>query len=323
MKYRYFDLRFVVGIFIILVLLFYFYGPMSEHLYALDVFYLFLGLAVLLGIIVIKQIKWRLLVGKIGGWRLAFKSYFTGQFVNEVAPMGAGDLTKAYIIRRYSKKSFGHSLSVPYMERVLDISVLSAFAILSSLFLFLATIASYVSIVFILVLALAIGLFLLATFPVKIAGIAKKMMEFLRKMIHASFAEKIISKLERFISEISKDFQDAIRSFGNRKFFMLAMLLMAVTDWVLEGVCQLLLLKSLGYTIPLLISIGIVSISWLVSIPSMIPGGLGVRETVLSLLFVSWGVPFSAALVSVLMYRGLVVLIFGSGALVSLKIKPE
>lgn len=323
MKYRYFDLRFVVGIFIILVLLFYFYGPMSEHLYALDVSYLFLGLAVLLGIIVIKQIKWRLLLGKIGNWRLAFKSYFTGQFVNEVAPIGAGDLTKAYIIRRYSKKSFGHSLSVPYMERVLDISVLSAFAILSSLFLFLATIASYVSIVFILVLALAIGLFLLATFPVKIAGIAKKMMEFLRKIIHASFAGKIISKLERFISEISKDFQDAIRSFGNRKFFVLAMLLMAVTDWVLEGVCQLLLLKSLGYTIPLLISIGIVSISWLVSIPSMIPGGLGVRETVLSLLFVSWGVPFSAALASVLIYRGLVVLIFGSGALVSLKIKPE
>lgn len=323
MKYRYFDLRFVVGIIIILVLLFYFYGPMSEHLYALDVFYFFLGLAVLLGIIVIKQIKWRLLLGKIGGWRLAFKSYFTGQFVNEVAPMGAGDLTKAYIIRRYSKKSFGHSLSVPYMERVLDISVLSAFAIMSSLFLFLATIASYVSIVFILVLALAIGLFLLATFPVKIAGIAKKMMEFLRKIIHAGFAGKIISKLERFISEISKDFQDAIRSFGNRKSFVIAMLLMAVTDWVLEGVCQLLLLKSLGYTIPLLISIGIVSISWLVSIPSMIPGGLGVRETVLSLLFVSWGVPFSAALLSVLIYRCLVVLIFGSGALISLRIKPE
>jgi len=70
MKYRYFDLRFVVGIFIILVLLFYFYGPVSEHLYALDVFYLFLGLTVLLGIIVIKQVKWRLLVGKsvAGGW---------------------------------------------------------------------------------------------------------------------------------------------------------------------------------------------------------------------------------------------------------------
>jgi len=74
MKYRYFDFRFAAGIFIILALLFYFYGPMSEHLYSLDVFYFFTAFSVLLCTIAIKQVKWRLLVGKIGGWRLALKN---------------------------------------------------------------------------------------------------------------------------------------------------------------------------------------------------------------------------------------------------------
>ncbi len=323
MKYNYFNLKFFIGVFIIIALFVYFYESISEHIYSVDLIYLVSGILTLIFILTIKQLKWRLLMGRIGGWKLAVKSYFTGQFVNEIAPMGAGDLTKAYMIRRYSKKSFGHALSIPYMERIMDIMVLSAFAILSSMFLFFATISSYLSLVFVLVLALAAGFFLLAAFPVRIAGIAKGGMEFLRKIIRAGFVDKIISKLETFILRVSKDFQDALGTFGSRKMFIAAMLFMAVADWTLEGVCQFFLLKSLGYSIPILISVGIVSISWLVSIPSMIPGGLGVRETVLSLLFVSWGVPFSAALASVLIYRGLVILIFGSGALISLRIKPE
>jgi uncharacterized protein (TIRG00374 family) len=321
MKIRYFNSRFLVGVFIIIVLLLYFYGPVSQHIYTLNPAYVFLGMATLLAIVGIKQLKWRLLLGKAAGWKLSVKSYFTGQFVNEIAPMGVGDLTKAYVIRKYSKKSFGHSLSVPYMERVIDIIVLSSFAILSSLFLFLFTISSYVSLVFLLVAILAAGFFMLAAFPVRIASILKRIMEFTRKIIHTRLAEKIISKLEKFILEVSKDFQEAVKSFGKRKTLVFAMIIMAMADWVLEGVCQLFLLNSLGYSIPILISVGIVSISWLVSIPSMIPGGLGIRETILSLLFASWGVPFSAALVSVLIYRGLVMLVFGTGALVSIRIK--
>jgi uncharacterized protein (TIRG00374 family) len=321
MKMRYFDFRFLVGIFIIIVLLLYFYGPVSEHINTLNPSYVFLGLATLLAVIGIKQLKWRLLLGKTAGWRLAVKSYFTGQFVNEIAPMGVGDLTKAYIVRKYSKKSFGHSLSVPYMERIIDIVVLSSFAILSSLFLFFFTISSYMSLISLLVAVLAAGFFMLAAFPVRIANILKRIMESTRHVVHIRLVERIISKLEKFILEVSKDFQEAIKSFGKRKKFIFAMLIMAVADWTLEGVCQLFLLNSMGYSIPVLVSVGIVSISWLVSIPSMIPGGLGIRETVLSLLSTAWGIPFSAALVSVLVYRGMVVLIFGSGTLISLRIK--
>jgi len=118
------------------------------------------------------------------------------------------------------------------------------------------------------------------------------------------------------------DFKKALLSFRGRKSFIFLLLLMAVADWLLEGVCQVFLLNSLGYSIPVFVSIGIVSISWLVSIPSMIPGGLGIREAILSLLFASVGVPFPAALVSVLIYRGLVMFMFGSGSLISLKIRP-
>ena len=321
MKMRYFDFKLLAGLFIILVLLFYFYGPISEHVYSLQPTYLLLGFLTLLSVVTIKQAKWYTLLGEIRNRRLAFKSYFTGQFVNEIAPIGTGDLTKAYMVRRYSKKSFGFAFALPYMERVVDITILGTFAILSSLFLFLTTISSYVSIVFVLVFVLALGFLLTALFPIKIAITAKKIMEFLRKIIHVRLIEKIISKLEIFILEISKDFQEALKAFGGRKMLIFAMLLMALCDWVLEGVCQFFLINALGYSIPVLASVGIVSISWLVSIPLMIPSGLGIRETVFSLLFVSFGVPFSAALVSMLIYRGLVVIVFGSGALISLKIK--
>lgn len=320
MKPRYLDVRLIIGVFIILVMVFGFYGPISNHIYSLNYGYVALGFLALLLIVSVKQAKWYLLVGD--GWRLAFKSYFTGQFVNEIAPMGVGDLTKAYVLRNHSKRSFGSALSVPYMERILDISVLSSIAILSSVFLFLATISSYISLVFVLVFALAVGFFLLATFPVKIAGIAKGFLELVKRIVPLKIIGRMVSKLEAFIIETSKDFRAALRAFRKRKAFVSSVLMIAVLDWLLEGVCQVFLLNSMGYEIPILVSVGIVSISWLVSIPSMIPGGLGVREAVLSLLFASWGIPFAAALVSVLIYRGMVFIVFGSGALISLKVDP-
>lgn len=324
MKPKYFDFRFLVGIFIILILVLYFYRAIPEHLYTLNHYYVLLGFVTLLVIVFIKQIKWYFLLRWIRkNWRLAFKSFFTGQFINEIAPMGTGDLAKAYMVRKHSSKSFGFALSTPYMERIMDIAVLSSFAVLSSLFLFFTTISSYVSLIFVLILILAIGFFLLAIFPKNIAGFIKNILERIEKPIPLKLIKNLISKIELFLLEMAKDFQDALRIFKDKKLFISLMLLLAVSDWILEGVCQVFLLNSLGYSIPVLVSIGIVSISWLVSIPSMIPGGLGIRETVLSLLFASFGIPFSAALVSVLIYRGLVVLIFGSGSLVSLKIKIQ
>jgi len=157
MKSRYFDFKFLIGIFIIIVMVAIFYGQVSQHIYSLNYYYLFLGFLTLIFIVSIKFAKWYLLLGAVRSWKLAFKSYFTGQFVNEIAPTGTGDLTKAYLIRKYSSRSFGTSLSVPYMERILDIAVLSSFAILSSIFLFFATISTYISLIFIVVFALSVG----------------------------------------------------------------------------------------------------------------------------------------------------------------------
>jgi uncharacterized protein (TIRG00374 family) len=322
MKTKYFSFKLLFGLLILTVLIAGFYGPMSEHVVSMNYFYVFLAFVVILVVIAIKQVKWYLLMGNVREKKLAVKSYFTGQFINEIAPMGTGDLTKAYMIRKYTKKPFGFALSIPYMERVIDISVLSVFAILSSVFLFLNTMSSYLSLIFILILGLAVILFLLATFPVKIARVFKSILEFKRRIIPIKFIDRVIKKLEVFIVETSKDFQEAIKAFKNRKIFLLTILALVLFDWVLEGVVQVMLIKSVGYDIPILISIGIVAISWLVSIPSMIPGGLGVRETVTSLLFSSVGIPFPVALVSVLTYRALVVFIFSSGALISLKIEP-
>ena len=322
MNSRYFDFKLIIGLFIIIVLIIGFYGPISEHFHTLNLYYVMLGFLVLLFIIFIKQIKWYFLLrGVVKNGKLAFKSFFTGQFINEIAPMGTGDLAKAYMVRRHSEKSFGFTLSVPYMERIMDIIVLSFIAILSSLLLFFTTISSYVSLIFVLITLLAVGFFLLAIFPKTIAGFIKNILERIERLIPLKLIKKLISKIEMFLLETAKDFQDALKVFKDKKLFISMMFLLAISDWVLEGVCQVFLLNSLGYSIPVLVSIGIVSIPWLVSIPSMIPGGLGIREAVLSLLFTSFGIPFSAALVSVLIYRGLVVLIFGSGSIISLKIK--
>ena len=203
---KYLNIKLVVGLIIIALLIIGFYKPVSEHIHTMNPFYVGCAVTVLLSVITVKQIKWYMLMGEVRNVKLAFKSYFTGQFVNEIAPVGTGDVTKAYIIKKYTKKPFGFALSISYMERVADISILSLFAIISSVFLFMATISSYISVIIAIVFLMGIGFLLLATFPVKIANTIKTILVFIRKIIPAKFIIKIIKKLEKFIFETSKDF---------------------------------------------------------------------------------------------------------------------
>ncbi|MCK5022714.1 MAG: flippase-like domain-containing protein [Candidatus Aenigmarchaeota archaeon] len=320
---KYLNIKLVVGLIIITLLVIGFSNSVTEHIHAMNPFYVGCAVVVLLSVITVKQIKWYMLMGEVRNAKLAFKSYFTGQFVNDIAPVGTGDVTKAYIIKKYTKKPFGFALSISYMERLVDISILSIFAVISSMFFFVSTISSYISIIVVIVFVLGIGFFLLAMFPVKLASIIKSILVIIRRIIPAMFIVKIIKKLETFIFETSKDFQEALVAFKNRRMLIIFIIMLAVLDWLLEGVCQVVFLYSLGYEIPILVSVGIVAISWLISIPSMIPSGLGIRETVLSLLFSSMGVPFAVALTSVLVYRAFATLIFASGAVISLKIEPK
>jgi len=314
---KYLDVKFFIGLFIVILLILYVHIQLIENIQKMNVLYFFLSFFVFLIIVGIKQLKWYLLVNN--NWRFAFKTYFPGQFINEIAPIGSGDIAKAYLIKKYSKKSFGSSLVVPYMERLIDITVLSIFTIFASIFLFLSVISSYISIIFTIIIILAIGFLLIVLFPVKMANIIKKVIQSFRKIIRVKYFDEIIKKIEFFVGNISEEFQKAVMIFANKKTLLIFLFSMALCDWFLEGVCLLFMLKALGFSIPLFASVGIVAISWLVSIPSMIPGGLGVRETILSILFSSFGVPFVSALLSVLVYRVMVLSIFGVGTFVTIR----
>lgn len=314
---KYLDVKFFVGLFIVILLILYTYPQLIENVQKMNLLYFLISFFVFLIIVGVKQLKWYLLVNN--NWRFAFKTYFPGQFINEIAPIGSGDIAKAYLIKKYSKKSFGSSLVAPYMERMIDVTILSLLTIFASIFLFLSLISSYISLLFTIIIILALGFLLTALFPVKMANIIKKIMQISRKVIRVKYLDKIIKKIEIFVVNVSEEFQKAVMTFANKRTLMVFLFFMALCDWFLEGVCLLFMLKALGFSIPLFASVGIVAISWLVSIPSMIPGGLGVRETILSILFSSFGVPFVSALLSVLVYRVMVLSIFGVGTFVTIR----
>ncbi len=79
--------------------------------------------------------------------------------------------------------------------------------------------------------------------------------------------------------------------------------LWAAANWLLDAACLWVLLHAFGYTmnpINLIVAYGVVSV--VASIP-ITPGGLGVVETALPALLVTFGAPFQAATFAVLSWR--------------------
>gem|GEM_PF-5252221 len=307
------------GLIIILVVVFYFSVPIAENLSKIDPIYVFYSFVILVLVITMKQIKWHILLNQTtkSRFKLSIATYFPGQLINEIAPTGTGDLAKAYLIKQHIKITGGSAIAVPYIERAIDILILSSIAILSVLFMFSASISVYTGILAVVIIFLSVIFLLIATIPKRIADVLTKVIDFVTKP-DIKILRKIGYKAGRFIVILAGDFGAAVGLYKNRKKILALSIIISIIDWILEGFGMLLLLKAVGFDIPLLPSVGIVAVSWIVGIASMFPGGLGVREIVLSVLYSMYSIPFSSAFLATIIYRFIIFVCFSTGSVASL-----
>ncbi len=220
----------------------------------------------------------------------ASKIYYIGQLLNEIAPQGTGDITKAYLSNK-SYKTKTKSILMPITERISDISalVLGSILIIYTLPLNLSKYHSNIAIV-IAVLAIIYTTSLKPKYLEKILNVALRIL---------TKSQKNIKKGELNWRDLSKKNIITIAS-------------LTTSCWLLEALAHQQIIHSLGYTIAYQQILAIVCFSWLISIPAFLPGGIGVREIIYAYLLSLTGIPLTTATLIAVTYRAIIWLKFGT-----------
>ena len=99
------------------------------------------------------------------------------------------------------------------------------------------------------------------------------------------------------------DLYEGVGKFPKKKKTFLLAFLSYFSYWFLDVLCFFFVFLSFGYLIHPGVLIFTYGVSTLAGLISFIPGGLGVTEGSLTFIFSSLGVPFSLAVISILVFR--------------------
>jgi len=103
--------------------------------------------------------------------------------------------------------------------------------------------------------------------------------------------------------ELFEDIYKGIRFFKSKKRFMFLAFLAALVYWLGDIACLLFVFLSFGRLVDIGILLFGYGVATLVSLISFVPGGLGVTEGSLGLIYAGAGIPVSLALMTILIFR--------------------
>jgi len=103
--------------------------------------------------------------------------------------------------------------------------------------------------------------------------------------------------------EIFEDIYTGIGLFGRKKRFFILAIFASLIYWLGDMTCLFFVFASLGYTIHFGVLIFGYAVSTLLGMISFIPGGLGVFEGSMALIYTGLGVPSDLTLMSILIFR--------------------
>jgi glycosyltransferase 2 family protein len=214
--------------------------------------------------------------------RQHFLIYLAG-FALTTTPGKAGEAIRSYYLKPYGV-GYGQSLSVLFVERLMDLLAVILIALLSTRYFedpayFTAACLS--------------GLVVLAILP----------------LVHnrplwtwlAAKANSFSSKLGNPVNKLVGMINDSAVLLKNRLLY--GGLVLAIIAWGLEGYGFYLVLDALGLEINPLVAVGIYSIAVLIGAMSFFPGGLGGTEVVMGLLLIAVGADNTTAVAATLICR--------------------
>lgn len=266
--------------------------------------FIILGFMIFLTVDFIKLTRWALLFKEVD-FIEACKIYIVGQAVNETAPIGSGELTRAYIAKERHRIFFGDTLASAAVERIADTSFLISLSVLGSFFI---VTGSWFGYQILIPLAIVSFFYLLLIKPDLLDNFTLKL------DVEKRTEKNIFGICAESIRGFITSFKTALSNFHNRKLILVTVVLFTILAWGSEAVGHKMILLSMGYDIPTLTVLSIAAVSWIIGIFSFLPGGLGTRDAAYSILLNMQGVPIEISMSSALIYRAVTYLMLGVGS---------
>ncbi len=301
MRNRFVDILLFVLAFGLLALLVANSNPLAvvNTIQTADIAIIFLAFAVTTIVIVVKLIRWRLLLGAIGiklNYSDIVGPYMASLFISNITPGRVGEPIRSYYLKRDLGHPISQTLPTVLLERILDISTLAIFYTLG-LFVLYATLNKMliagISLVILLILAVVV-----------IAG-NKRLLGFVFEKTYQLF--KFVPSIKRLETRIEKLPDTFHRGFvlASRSRAIPVLTLMTFLSWLMEFMTVKLSFLSIGIDVDFATVVAVASVAIIIGLLTFLPGNIGSFEATAA-FFLSQAVPsmdLATATSGILIYR--------------------
>jgi hypothetical protein len=243
--------------------------------------FLFIGASITFLSMLVRTYRWQLLLRNLNikiPLSETFKLLIKSLYISNLTPLKIGDSVRAYMLKKRGH-SFTYSLFTVVVERILDIVIMIAFALLGLIFIFkenegLIYFAYFTIVVYLFVIFILLKLLNNQEVVAYFVGLSKRIF---RKIPGLNRIEVNVDETANKIIFAFTNFHDVKR--------LKTPLLSTIVIWSLESLIVYLSFYSIGIAVTFLSSLVILSIGLLIGSISTLPGGLGSNEVVMVLLF--------------------------------------
>ncbi len=239
----------------------------------------------------IKVARWRFLLAKnsvnVRFWE-AFKVFTASGFFSNITPAKAGEPLKSFILKKSTGANVGETMPAIFFERVFDIISLIAVSLVSMLFLT----RTVTKIQYLLGLSIAAYIVLIAAAVFIL--VSKKRTTALASRLYRMFS--FLPKVKDFNGRVGEFVDSFHKSFVTykSKWLYFVVFCMSVSIWVIEGSILFTIFYALGFSVTLASAMFIIPVATLVSVITLLPGGIGSSEIVIVVFFSSlFGLTFA------------------------------
>ncbi len=249
-----------------------------------NVLYIFLALLVSLLSLMLRALKWNVLLKK-AKYRDVLPVQIFGMTLSNFTPGKIGEPAKALLLKARNGSAVSETLPTIIWERMFDVIVL-LFLSISALFLFGLTEFFIIGLA-----AMSLFLALVVFFIVVIKN---------KRIGYAAF--RLARKLP-ILNRISEGF---VRNFYRSKISkkrLASSFAITIFPWVAEGIVLYLALLSTGISSDPLLLASLIALAELIALASFLPGGLGAFEAVMIVLLSAFSMSGPAAVAGMFIYR--------------------
>jgi uncharacterized protein (TIRG00374 family) len=260
------------------------FNRIIEVLQGTNLYYIFLGVIVWIVTAIIRVIRWRSLLA-YADIRIPFISAFrilvSSLFISNLTPAKIGDPIRSLLLKKVSGFGVGRSLTSVIIERMFDVFAIVVISLVGLGVIAYGMAYLYLPLVF-AVLLYFIVIIVVVYFLVSEKRLKKLIMKLYSIFRFVPFAGRFEGKLERFSEGLTQTFP-----VYKKKKILGMTFVYSVMIWVLEGATLFLGFKALGLEITLISAVVIFPIANLISVLTLLPGGIGSTEIITVLFFSS------------------------------------